>query len=370
VLAAVLLTVVFWHPLWTGGGLVGSDIYAYYLPQKAYFAERLRAGELPLWNNLIGNGYPQVAESQTGVFYPLHWALYPLLELNTAYSSSVIVHYVLAFLFAAAYARRIGLSRVGAGLAALVYTYGWFPPRVCNEWSIIGGAWFPLALWCAESFFQTRLWRYAFLLTTTLAVQMLAGHFLLAFITQLTVAAYVPLRLWFSPGDLPPTTRGLRGQTCLGLGIAFFAAFLVAAVQLLPTWELKQLSQRAGVTAEHDPAFGVIPPKYLSQVALPWVWYPDEALLVDAVTPGGPRTNRVEAHLYFGLIPLALSLRGIWECWRRRDRRLAVWILLGFAALLYTTGWLLPVTKHLPGFSLRQGSRLQAGIRPRSHLRR
>jgi hypothetical protein len=147
----------------------------------------------------------------------------------------------------------------------------------------------------------------------------------------------------------------LRGQTCLGLGIAFFAAFLVAAVQLLPTWELKQLSQRAGVTAEHDPAFGVIPPKYLSQVALPWVWYPDEALLEDAVTPGGPRTNRVEAHLYFGLIPLALSLRGIWECWRRRDRRLAVWILLGFAALLYTTGWLLPVTKHLPGFSFFEG---------------
>src|SRR5207302_4641543 len=78
VLGAVLLTVVFWHPLWTGGGLVGSDIYAYYLPQKAFFADSVRAGVLPFWNNLVGHGYPQVAESQTGVFYPLHWALYPL----------------------------------------------------------------------------------------------------------------------------------------------------------------------------------------------------------------------------------------------------------------------------------------------------
>src|SRR5579872_5361179 len=75
-LAAVLLTIVFWRPLWTGGGLVGSDIYAYYLPQKAFFADSLRAGVLPVWNNLVGHGYPLVAESQTGVFYPLHWAFY------------------------------------------------------------------------------------------------------------------------------------------------------------------------------------------------------------------------------------------------------------------------------------------------------
>src|SRR5215831_13172320 len=76
--AAFLLTLIFWRPLWTGGGLVGSDIYAYYLPQKAYYARELRAGGLPLWNNQIGNGYPQVAESQTGVFYPPNLALYAM----------------------------------------------------------------------------------------------------------------------------------------------------------------------------------------------------------------------------------------------------------------------------------------------------
>src|SRR5579863_5990839 len=96
VLAAVLLTIVFWQPLWIGGGLVGSDVYAYFLPQKAYFADSLRAGVLPFWNNLVGFGYPQVAESQTGVFYPLHWLLYPFLSLNAAFSASIVTHYVLA----------------------------------------------------------------------------------------------------------------------------------------------------------------------------------------------------------------------------------------------------------------------------------
>ncbi|MGE5192295.1 MAG: hypothetical protein ACM3U2_07305, partial [Deltaproteobacteria bacterium] len=355
VLAAVLLTLIFWYPLWTGGGLVGSDIYAYYLPQKAYYAERLRAGELPLWNNLVGNGYPQVAESQTGVFYPLHLLLYPLLELNTAYSASVIVHYVLAFVLTAIYARRIGLSNTGALLAALVYTYGWFPARVCNEWAIVGGAWLPLALWCAESFLQSRFWRHALGLTATLAVQMLAGHFVLAFITQLTLAAYVPLRLWFSAGDLPPATRNSRGRMCLGLTLTAVAAFLLAAVQLLPTWELKQLSQRVGVSREHDPAYGSIPVRYLSQIALPWMWYPDESSFETAGAPGGPRTNRVEAHLYFGLIPLALVLWRVWRWRTNGDRRMVVWTILGLAALVYATGCLVPVTAHLPGFSFFEG---------------
>jgi hypothetical protein len=370
---AVLLSLYFWFPLWTGGGLVGSDVYAYTLPQKAYFAERLRAGELPLWNNRIGFGYPLVAESQTGVFYPPNWIFYralaPPLDLNGAFSACLVFHYVLAFLVAMLYARQMGLTRTAAGLAALVYTYAWFPPRVCLEWTIVGGAWLPLALWSAESFLQTRFWRYAFLLTATLAIQMLAGHFVLAFITQLTLAAYVPLRLWFhstdeftagrlehAPANGRSETAGTaRIRAAVPLGLAVGAAFLVAAVQLFPTWELKQHSQRATVTGEHDPAIGSIPLRYYLQIILPWVWYPEEASFQETVTPNGPRTNRVEAHLYFGMIPLLLmSWRG-WEWRRHGDRRLAVWIILGVATLIYTTGWLVPLTRHLPGFSFFEG---------------
>ena len=355
ILAAVLLTVLFWFPLWTGGGLVGSDTYAYYLPQKACFVDALRQGQLPLWNNRIGHGYPQVAESQTGVFYPPHWLVNPLFDLNTAFSASLVGHYVLAFLFTYLYARRLGLPTFGAALAGLVYTYGWFPPRICLEWAIIGGAWLPLALWSVESYFATQYWRYAFLLTVALALQMLAGHFMLAFITQLTVVVYIPLRIWFVAGDFPAVALAGRGRTCGSLALAILAAFLVAAVQLLPTWELKQLSQRQAVTAEHDPGFGYIPPRYLTQVLLPWVWYPDDHSFETVVTPGGSRTNRVEAHLYFGLIPLALALLEVFY-WRHGiNRRLAIWLVLGLAAMIYTTGCLLPVTRYLPGFSFFEG---------------
>jgi hypothetical protein len=359
VIAALGFSLCFWFPLWTGAGLVGSDVYAYSLPQKAYFAERIAVSELPLWHNRTGHGYPLIGESQTGVFYPpnwiFYWVLYPLLGLNGAFSASLLFHYVLTFLLAMLYARKMELSPAGAAFAALVYTYAWFPPRVCLEWSIIGGAWLPLALWSAESFLQTRFWRFAFLLTATLAIQMLAGHFVLAFITQLTVTAYVLLRLWLLPRDHSEATPGSKFRAAFFVALAVIAAFFVTAVQLLPTWELKQLSQRATVTPEHDPGIGSIPLKYFSQIVLPWVWYSDESSFQDAVAPGGLRTNRVEAHLYFGLIPLALIVWRGWQWRRQDDRRLALWFILGLAALIYTTGWLVPLTRHLPGFSFFEG---------------
>ncbi|MBS0267167.1 MAG: YfhO family protein [Planctomycetes bacterium] len=354
-LASLLLTWIFWQRLWTGGGLVGSDIYAYYLPQKAQFANCVRQGTLPLWNHLVGQGYPQLAESQTGVFYPLHWVFYPWLPLNTAFSASILTHYLLAFLFTALLARRMGLSRVGSALAALVYTYGWFPPRICLEWSITGGAWLPLAVWAVESLFQTRYWRYAILLICVLALQLLAGHFVLAFVTQLLILSYSVLRLWFAPQGLPAESQAAKRSLFGWSGVAILVAFLVAAVQLLPTWELKHESQRRSVSAEHDPGFGYIPPAYLSQIVAPWLWYGDEKAFDRSLVPGGSRSNRVEAHLYFGIGPLLLAVWGIGFAVRRRERLYLAWLLLGGWALVYTTGCFLPITRHLPGFSFFEG---------------
>jgi Bacterial membrane protein YfhO len=350
---AVALTFVFWAPLWNGGGLVGGDIYAYFLPQKAFYAEQLQAGSLPLWNNRIGWGYPQMAESQTGVFYPLHLPLYRFLDLNAAFNASIIAHYVLAFLFTWMYARQTGLSPIGGTLAAVVFVYGWFPPRVCLEWAILGGTWMPLALWCAERFVQTRFWRYAVTLALVLAVQMLAGHFLLAFVTQLVIVAYVPLRARFAARDVDQPIHVPR--TCGAIALAIVTGFLLAAVQLIPTWELKQHSQRLTVTAEHDPAYGSIPPAYLTQFLAPWYWYADEQHFSDVMFKNGPRTNRVEAHLYFGMLPLALAAWAVWKTRGQPDRRMLIWIVLGLAALVHSSGVLMPVLKYVPGFSFFEG---------------
>ncbi len=426
-----MLTLLFWGPLWLGYGFVGGDLYPYFFPQKAFFSDRLQAGEFPLWNNLTGFGYPVLGESQTGAAYPPHLVAYYWLDVNTAYNVEHLLHYVLCFVATWLFARRVGLGASGSTLMALVFTYGWFPPRACLEWAIVTGAWLPVALWCVESFLQTRWWRYAIGLSFALGLQLLAGHFHLAFITQMLVLAYGVWRLWCFRCDAsslvpsPPSgtaalggrerarVRGLSGEHALhakstsssatqpstihlqplaespphpnplppkaggegtrqekaeepltlalspqsrgegtrrrvlipvaALVTSIVAGFLLAAVQLLPAWELKTRSSRATVGGEHDPAYGHLPPLYVSQLVAPFWWYSpianrDAGLIRDVAEFGAPwhwfgphhdleaavqqtkfgalrtGTNKVEAHLYCGLVPLGLA---IW------------WVLLG-----------------------------------------
>ena len=352
--AAIGFTLLFWWPLACGGGLVGGDTYRYFLPQKVVYAELLHRHELPLWNSWVGFGYPIIGESQTGVFYPPNVLLYSLLSVNTAYNVNFLLHYVLAFLFTWLYARAIGLTSWGSGLAALVFTFGWFPPRSGLEWAILTGAWLPAALWSCERFLATRRPRFALLLSIVLCLQLLAGHFNLAFLTVLTLVAYVPLRLFFANRDLPAETR-TRAKSLGGLSlVAVVIAGLLAAVQLVPTWQLMRLSQRVEQGPDHNLHSGAIPVWYWSQLVEPWYWYglgTDRQAALDAARAElGGRTNPVEAHLFVGLVPLLLALAWTAIAAKRRDRLSLVWAGLGLAALVYTTGWLVPIGQHLPGF--------------------
>lgn len=369
---ALGLTLVFWLPIWGGAGFVGGDIYSYFFPQKVIYSESLHAGELPLWNARAGFGYPLLAESQTGIFYPPNLLLYRMLDPHSAFHVSFLLHYFAAFIFASAAARRLGLGLLPSWLTALIYVYGWFPPRTCVEWAIIGGTWLPAALWCAESFLSSRQWRFAIGLSGVLAVQLLAGHFQVAWFTMLLLAIYVPARVfWTGPFGREPTAesrlpRYRFWRLTVMVYAAMFCGLSLAAVQLAPTYELKQRSQRATVGKEHELDFGTIPPWYWTQVFRPTHWYSPltdrEAAFREAPPLGHSRTNSAEAHLYFGVAPLLLaviSLGGLLRdlaSKRRVERATLFWISIAAASWLYTSGWLLPVTRHLPGFSYFQGA--------------
>ncbi len=408
---SVVASWFFWSGLWTGGGFVGGDVYSYYFPQKVFYSECLHAGEFPFWNNRTGFGYPLIGESQTGVFYPTTLLFYWLWEVNTAYNANFLFHYVLAFCFAALYAESLGLSAAGAVLCALVYTYGWFPVRSCVEWAIIGGAWLPAVLWCVERFLTSGRFRFVFGLVLVTAVQLLAGHFQLAWITVLVVLSYVLLRTWWNragvfaglsdsnqarlekkaehveDNDGEPVFSASRHsfvktvlksltvprplkkcwQTAerLRLGrpvvvlLALAGGFALAAVQLWPTWELKQLSQRADVSAEHNPGYGILPSWYLAQVVTPWKWYTPlvdrDSQLERWAHKYSLRTNQVEAHLYFGLFPLALAVLGLLTGFRSKEPWKLQWLVLCVFFLAVATGVLLPVVRVVPGFKFFEG---------------
>lgn len=383
---AVALTVLFWPALWTGGGLVGGDVYSYSLPQKAFLADSLHRGVVPLWNPLTGHGYPVLGESQTGALYPLHLLVYSLCDVGTGWNVVLIVHYIAAFLAMAWCARMFGVAGPGALFAAVVYVYGWFPPRAFLDWAILGGVYLPLALGAAEQFLLCGKLRYAGLMSLAIALQLLGGHYQIAFLTWLVGGSFLCFR-WttshFSAGKAPALemivlldarARQLwldkwqtpspysNSRSVLILAVSFFLGVALAAPQLMASWELKSRSQRATVGADHDPAYGHIPPGYLTQMVAPWFWY-DATLDLDAALQRLPLgqiaagTNKVEAHCYFGLAPALLIFTGIPLALRRRAVRAMdlFWCCVIIASLAYATGWWMPLLKLAPGFNFFRG---------------
>lgn len=361
--AGVLLTGLFWPRLWQGGGFIGGDTYTYFLPQKAFYADRLRAGEFPFWNYLTGHGYPILGESQTAALYPLNPLLYSTLDLNTAYVASHLFHYVLAFVGVWLLAERLRLNRWGAVLAGIVYVYGWFPPRACLEWAIIGGAYLPLCLWSLEGWLKTSRLRHLLALAGWLALDLLAGHYNLAFITTFALAGYALLRSIFRSSPTASQNNSSPFRALLLTAVFVGLGYGLAAPQLAPSWSLKQASQRLEVNPEFDPGYGHIPPLYLSQVALPWLWFgegldPDRVLHGLSIGRIDSLTNKVEAHLYFGLLPLLLAATWCIRTLRRPDASdapLRCLVVLGLFGVVYATGWLLPIAKQLPGFGYFRG---------------
>lgn len=353
---------VYWWKVVAGGGLVGGDTYPYFMPQKMVLAEAFREGRLPLWHHLTGLGYPLHAESQAGVFYPTNQVLYRVFDFHRAYHVSLLLHYWLAFVFTWRFARCQKLGNAGALLAAVVFVYGWFPARVSLEWSMIGGLWLPLSLWLTDRLLVAPSPRRWAVLSLCLAIHLLAGHFALAFINQLALVMYSLLR----PG-LPAASRRGRIRAVGLTGLAIAAGLLTASVQLLPTLELKQISQRQNVSGStetsqaFDPAYGHLPPLYVSQLLASW-WYWHTPELRDAgtmkSTPGALAgdTNTVEAHLYWGLIPFVLVGLSVRRKFRLSDGRfVTLWLVIGIFGLVYATGWPLMLTRFLPGFSFFMG---------------
>jgi len=351
-----------------GGGLIGGDIYPYFLPQKQLVAEEFSAGRLPLWHHRTALGYPLHAESQAAVFYPPTQLLYRITDPHTAFHASFLLHYVCAGLFSWRFFRSQQLSQPAALFAALIYVCSWFPARASLEWSIVGGVWLPLTVWLADRLLQQPSAGRFSLLAAALAMHLLAGHYTLAFINQLMLVAFgfwKGAAVWQQFGIRSAAIR-LRLTGLLLSVSAVGLAILLAAVQLLPTLELRLSSQRSGGDSgsgsNFDPAYGHLPPLYTTQLAASWwYWHSPELIQSRALlrTPLAAKadTNAVEAHFCVGLIPLGLCLCiGNSRIRRRLPHGVVVfWMLTAALSTLYAFGWLVPIFRQLPGFGFFMG---------------
>jgi hypothetical protein len=330
-------------PIGLGGRMpVGGDVTRFQFGLMAFLDRALAAGRLPCWNDLWGFGFPGLAESQMGVYYPPHLALYGLLGPEAAYTASFALHTFWAALGARWAARRFGASGAGAALSGFVFaTCGGFVIHVTHQWGYTVGSWMPWAWGLGWSVLRGGGGRRSALgLAAVLALQVLPGHFQFAFVTQAGLAALVA---WGWAEDRRP---GPRGWLVLGMLVA---AGGLAAGQLGPTWRLARLAE-ADRGWEYLSGFAASPLHLVSYVA-PGLFHRSPLWRPLAWDPF--HTSPEEHLAYVGLAPLFLALGAVGSGFRRDRAVRALAVAAGAATLLslgpYAPGFGLLI--GLPGFS-------------------
>lgn len=333
-----------------------GDLLLYFYPLRDYAARALLDGRLPLWNPFTFMGAPFLANSQAGFFYPFNM-LTAWLPAERAVNANIVLHLCLAAAGAYALARRgLRLGALASFASAVAFGLGgYLGAQVEHVNQVQALAWLPLDVLCALAVMRARSGRDrlrpALALAGLLALQALAGHTQSLYICGVAVGAMALARALLGARWRP---LRLAAVPVLWLGGAAALAALLAAAQLVPTFELAGQSARSGGLSFNEAA------------AFSWrPWVVGRALLP---TYGDPLFAEYVA--YAGATGLALALLGALPAvsagWRDHvargaglpPRATAAALAIGLAGLglILALGQATPVFgvlhRWLPGFNL------------------
>lgn len=292
------------------------DIQSYWYPMVATFVRVLGQGEMPLWDPFEAYGLPLWSDPGGQTAYPPTW-LNVLLLPHVVYKILVIGHLIWAGAGAFLLVRRWGLGRLPAVVAGV--TFACSGPLVSAA-SLIhhlcGATWLPWVLWAFEGVIERGTARRIGILAAVLGGQALAGSAEMCAMGGLAaLIRFVALVL------------SRRGQALARLPAilgAAAAAFLVAALQWIPTMAVIGRSNRAGFTAEQSLFWSVHPatlvdalvPRLLSEMAM--------SLDARLVLFSGREPFLVSIYLGVAVLPLALLAF-------RSQRPCRGWVIAAFA---------------------------------------
>jgi hypothetical protein len=235
-----------------GSTILGMDAATAFYPWYAFLGESLRVGTLPAWNPHQFAGTPFAADPESGWMYLPAMVLFSLFTLPVAAKSFVVLHVLLAALFAYALARSLGSSPVAATLAGATYALSGFlygHGLCCFAYAGVA-VWLPLILLGAERAILCGSWLVRFAwwgvaglgLSQVFAVWLGQG----AYYAVLLLGAYLMYRTLLAP--VRPDS-GLRTRLVLlivhGAGVLLFATCLAAA-GLVPRLEYNTMSNLPG----------------------------------------------------------------------------------------------------------------------------
>ena len=306
--------VLFWEIVFSGRVLFWGAPLMQFGPWYRAAVEAFRIGEWPLWNPLVGNGAPLLANYQTAPFYPPNW-LHLVAPPARAMSWLMVLHVLWAGLGACRYAKEINLGRFSRLVSALSFMLsGYLVSRL--GFPSIGSTlpWLPWIFWAMERLLKRPTLGRSTVLAFCLGLQWLAGHAQTSFYTGLALAGYL---VWRLAGARPrsheeASRNNLWVNLALALLFAILVGFGVAAIQLVPTAELLLHSQRAsGVETGFGMTYSLWPLRVIAFFSPRFFGHPATG------NYWGYCCNYWEDNGYLGLLPLLLATGAVTGWFRR-----------------------------------------------------
>ncbi|MBN1427744.1 MAG: oligosaccharide flippase family protein [Anaerolineae bacterium] len=329
-----------------------SDLILENIEWRQFISRQVADGQIPLWQPNILVGSPFIAAGQGLTLYPFS-VLFLILPLVSAYGWFTVLQLWMAALSMYVFARVLGIGRPGALIAALAYQLsGYFMGSVVFPMILAGAAWLPLLLAMIELVIRQApvMGRpsslpWAMIGAGALGMVALAGHVEVLYFTLLVMGFYAAWRLIAEAIGTQHTTSWQEKARWLAVRAAWLLALVVvglalAAVQLIPSYELASRSFREGAVTYEQVIDWAYPSRHALAFLMPnfygspthhsifdvfkWAWVSvstnanGDAI---ATTEWGIK-NYVEGSAYLGSLPMLLALIATVDwVWSRIFRR-------------------------------------------------
>jgi hypothetical protein len=349
-------------PWLSGAVTIPWDAKAQFQPELQFLASSLARGESPFWTPNVFAGWPQIADPQSLIFSPLHFAL-AALDPSPSFREADFVTF--AYLFAGGlglmlFFRDRGWHPGGAVMAALVFAFGGSAAsRLQHTSEIISLSCVPIALWLLARTLDRASWRSG-LAAGVIVALLIVGRDQVAMVGLYVLALYVIV--WWFDGEAP--LARIR-RTALPLAACIVTAAVIAIVPVVLSALLAADSNRPMVGLERA-GRGSLHPALLLMLAFadlfgaadPNVdfWGPPSIAWDATMGPSGIALAQNMGEIYSGILSVVLILgagiaRGLVLA---RDIRFFTLALV--LTLLYALGWYTPAFRVMydvmPGVAL------------------
>ena len=240
-----------WPALWSRQAPSFRDQSDFFFPLKLYTADRIRAGEIPLWNPLSGAGEPWLANGQSGVFYPPN-LLFLIRSPALAAGLFLLLHFAIGAWGARRFLKEENVTDTAALFGAAAFVACGFSASLSAYWNHFGAfVYLPAIAAIARGGLRSR--------ASLLGLALLFGLQAMAGSPEMTFASIV---LSFALAAIPrdevpePAVPVSRAASLRRLAAAVALGLALAAWVLVPMAELGVRSDRRHPLAQATRDFG------------------------------------------------------------------------------------------------------------------